>query len=855
MRARTCTLFLLLSLTAIAPAAPRPRGHLPPRPIPNIGLGHTRPVTAIAWSPDGKTLATGAEDQTVVLWDSATWKPRATMAGYSAPIVCLAWSPDGKTLAGADNGTTAILWDATTGRRRAALSPMAYSTRVALDDGSPAAHQFTLVEHSDTDPIRTLAWSSNGRIVAGAEFPNVLLWDAKTGRRGAAIRVGDTSLLQWRPGGRILAVGGGPHREAMSLWDEAGRKRGAMTREGDRFIALAWSPDGRLIAAMDEGGAVLLWEWTTRRRRILLPRLEGPTYDEGWLAWSPDGSTLASSRQGAEDEVILWDPVTGKARAHLKVPELASSLVWSPDGRTLAVQAMQQIDLWDVASRKRRASLGPAAGPPAWRPDRKLIATGDLAGAVVVWDTRTGGRRAILTGDAAPVTRIVWRSTGREIAAATDEPELLPQSAGPSRGFVTIWDALIGRPRSRLIGLSATAERVSPGILNGLLRPIFIPPDRIYDLTWSPDGRTVATATGEFGKLVPDGTGFEWYWLRKAVMLWDPVTGRRRGTLPGALGQVIWSPDGKLLATGTEGSILLWDPGTILLVRKLPGAANAWQMAWSPDGKTLATPVFQENRLACYLWDTATWELRAALSVPGHWYPRVAWSANGSLLATAADDRQVFVWDGATSKLLQTLVPHATGRLSGETASDPGEALLTWSPDGRALATASTKGSLVKVWNGETGHLLAVLTGPASAVVALQWSPRDSTFAAAYADHTVILWDPATCKRRAILRGHTGPTTALAWSPDGRLLATGSEDGSLRLWDGATGKERVALHSLDGGTEWLAITPEGYFAASAHGAAVIQWRQGGKLWPLAKFRRRFERPDFVRKALTKQPAR
>ena len=92
----------------------------------------------------------------------------------------------------------------------------------------------------------------------------------------------------------------------------------------------------------------------------------------------------------------------------------------------------------------------------------------------------------------------------------------------------------------------------------------------------------------------------------------------------------------------------------------------------------------------------------------------------------------------------------------------------------------------------------------------------------------------------------------MAWSPDGRMLAAGSEDGSLRLWDGGTGKERIALYSLDGGKEWLAITPAGYFAASPRGADVLQWRHGGERWSVGKFRRRFERPDLVRRALAQR---
>jgi WD40 repeat protein len=156
---------------------------------------------------------------------------------------------------------------------------------------------------------------------------------------------------------------------------------------------------------------------------------------------------------------------------------------------------------------------------------------------------------------------------------------------------------------------------------------------------------------------------------------------------------------------------------------------------------------------------------------------------------------------------------------------------------------------LIKLWDTDTGQLSAILTGPTPGTSPLAWSPDGKTLACAYQNHAVVLWDPAARKRRAVLRGHMSPITALGWSPDGRMLATGSEDGSLRVWDGVTGKERAAFYSLDEGKEWLVTTPEGYFAASAHGADLIQWRWSGRLWPAARFRRRFEWPDLVRRAI------
>src|SRR5207302_3327892 len=93
---------------------------LPSRTAVSVGLGHSSSLSALAWSPNGKTLATGSMDQTVILWDVATWRPRATLAGLSAAVSRLTWSPNGKMLATSD-GHTAMLWDAASGQRRAVL--------------------------------------------------------------------------------------------------------------------------------------------------------------------------------------------------------------------------------------------------------------------------------------------------------------------------------------------------------------------------------------------------------------------------------------------------------------------------------------------------------------------------------------------------------------------------------------------------------------------------------------------------------------------------------------------------------------------------------------------------------------
>jgi WD40 repeat protein len=873
MSARLRRFLILLSLATSAAAfaaVEYPAASTLARPEPYLGLGHTEPVTILSWSPNGRTLAAGSEDHTVVLWDAVTWKPRATLLGLTHAIQTVAWSPDGSSLAASDAQNDAILWDAATGRRRALLT-------------------------GHVGRVDTLAWSPNGKYLVSVDDSRAFLWDAATGRRRATLKAGATRYneytVAWSPDSGKLAVGGDVlHARGLTLWDAAAAKpHPSFSDERGVVLALAWSPDGKMLAGLDSIGrklTTLVWDAATRARRAsfpgpgsdwLSPRvwwspdgrlLAVPSAGEGHnlalldaatgavrsvlpgvfcpnednlMEWSPDSKALATGDCGHKERVILWNPVTGERRATLiGLDSDLGALSWSPDGKVVSASDDSATVLWSSATGKLLARL-PEVSPPAWNPKRGIFAAGSFPSATIeIRDELSGKSLRLAASHAAPISHLAWSPDGTAIAAGTDEQELPAEDAETSRGFVTVWALTTGKPRYRLGHLSS-----------GPLRAPYWLPDRIYDLAWSPDGSTIATTAGQYGLaegIVGGGGPPPRAWYRSSAALWDAKTGRQRAALPDAKAVLAWSPDGRTLATGTEGSILLWDPVSGERRAALPAGSTAWRLAWSPDGKSLAAPAYPEGRFVCLLWDVTTGQVGESLPLSGRSYPNLAWSPAGTLLATTTDDRLVHLWDTATGILRHTLTLQALPPADDWVTARP--AVLAWSPDGRLVAAGSPRWSLVKLWSAETGALRAILMGPREGVSLLQWSPDGKTLACACGDHTAVLWDPTSRKRRGVLSGHTGPITGLSWSPDGRTLATCSEDGSLRLWSSAAGKEIANFYSLDGGNEWLALTVEGYFAASPHGADVLQWRQGRKLWPVAKFRRRFERPDLVRQALS-----
>lgn len=612
--------------------------------LPELVLqsGHTGSITAIAFSPSGRVLASSSDDQTVKLWEIPSGIEVRTLVGHLDTVQAIAFSPNGRWLASTSYDKTIKVWDATNGTEyRTMRNPtdmpflnVSFDPKskwvVSVDADGEGVTFWDFVKGEivkslflrNPDIIST-SFSADGHwFCQGGTDGSWKVWDVVSGREVSSLPGNNKpaskilSAIALSRDGRWISSGG--YASSIHVWEvSTGREVSSLTDRVPSGDGNSFSPDGTHLASTVDDKTIVIWNIASRREERTFTDPSGIKL----VAYSPDGKWLAASTE--DDNVELWEVATGAKHSTSATQfGLVTSVRFSPDGHWLASSSTDNTArLWDLGTGRQQHSLRNTGvvNAVAFSPDSRWLVSGgggqflsrsEVDAKVRLWDVKTGAEKYAFPGHSRSVLTVAYSPDGHWIASGSEDDT------------VKVWNTATMSEEHTLKGHYASVTSVNFGA----------------------DSRWVAAVAG--------GTG-------SGVRLWDTLSGKALSepfTNQSEGEAVAFSPDGRWVAFDDGKGLHIWNLRTQreeqLIIESKSVVNFTHALAFNPNGSWLA--------------------------------------AAGSFPRDSRDDK-TRIWDVKTGQLVHTLTGHTFG------VND-----VQFSPDGRWLVTGSADGT-VRIWDAKTG--------------------------------------------------------------------------------------------------------------------------------------------------------
>ncbi|KAF7524995.1 hypothetical protein PCG10_005346 [Penicillium crustosum] len=486
-------------------------------PLIQTLTGHSGSVEIVAFSPDGKQIASGSDDGIIKLWDAITGALQKTLSGHSKEITAMAFLPDSKLIISGAHDGSIMLWDTTTG------------------DFQVIGDHFRTSKDYDPylQPLEEVHYN-----------PHALAFSADCRQIAAVGRYQDDHVIM------LFDTG---------TWDA----RKILTDYSDSFLALAFSPDNRQLVSVSRDRKVRLWDTTTGDLQKTLVGHTSWTYT---VAFSPDGKQIVS---GSDNGIIFWNAATGDLQATSASPA-ARSVAFSPDSKQVAAGFTDgTIHIWDASGNLKEtlACHSWAIMSLAFSPDGKQIVTGSSDSTIKRWDNTRGAIQKV-AGHSHSVTTVAFSPDCKLIASGSVDETIKLWDAATGDLHKTLAGHLIGirdlvfSPDNRQIASCSYEALKLWDAATCDLQSSSESDDPFITVAFSPDSKIIASGH-ESGR----------------ISLWNTATGDLEKALAGHKSKfesltgldlfdvevktVTFSPDGKLIASASaDATIKLWDTAT-----------------------------------------------------------------------------------------------------------------------------------------------------------------------------------------------------------------------------------------------------------------------------------------------------